>query len=132
MTTPYERLGGEAAVRALVARFYRHMDTLPEARTIRAMHPEDLRTSEDKLFMFLSGWLGGPALYIERFGHPFLRKRHMPFEIASPEARAWMACMRRALEETVADAELRAALEQAFDGIADHMRNRPEPPDAPV
>lgn len=128
MTTPYELLGGEAALRALTTRFYQYMDTLPEARTIRAMHPANLDESTEKLFMFLSGWLGGPNLYIERFGHPFLRARHMPFSIASPDASAWMLCMRRALEDTVADSTLRAQLEKALGGIADHMRNKADHP----
>ncbi|AUN94871.1 group II truncated hemoglobin [Pseudazoarcus pumilus] len=130
--TPYEQLGGEAALSALVARFYRFMDILPEARAIRAMHPPDLAVSEEKLFMFLSGWLGGPSLYIERYGHPFLRKRHLPFAIATPEADAWMLCMRRALADTVADAALRQALEQAFAGMAAHMRNRPDVAGSPA
>lgn len=128
MSTPYALIGGEAALRALTTRFYRYMDTLPEAQGIRAMHPADLEESTEKLFMFLSGWLGGPNLYIERFGHPFLRARHMPFGIASPEAHAWMLCMRRALDDTVADAGLRAQLDKAFSGIADHMRNQPDSP----
>lgn len=130
--TPYDQLGGEAALRALVARFYRFMDTLPDAAAIRAMHPADLAISEEKLFMFLSGWLGGPSLYIERYGHPFLRKRHLPFAIATPEADAWMLCMRRALADTVADAPLRDALEQAFADMAAHMRNRPDPAGSPA
>lgn len=128
MTTPYELLGGEPVLRALTSRFYQYMDVLPEARTIRAMHPADLDESTEKLFMFLSGWLGGPNLYIERFGHPFLRARHMPFSIASPDAAAWMLCMRRALEDTVADAGLRSQLDNAFSGIADHMRNTADAP----
>lgn len=126
MTTPYQLIGGEPALRALTTRFYRYMDTLPEARGIRAMHPDDLSESTEKLYMFLSGWLGGPNLYIEHFGHPFLRARHMPFAIASPEADAWMTCMRRALADTVADEDLRAQLDKAFSSIADHMRNQPE------
>lgn len=130
--TPYEQLGGEAALSALVARFYRYMDTLPEARAIRAMHPEDLAVSEEKLFMFLSGWLGGPSLYIQRYGHPFLRKRHLPFAITTPEADAWMLCMRRALVDSVADAPLRQALEQAFSDMAAHMRNRPDTAGSPA
>lgn len=128
MTTPYQLIGGEPAVRALTSRFYQYMDTLPEAQTIRAMHPADLADSTEKLYMFLSGWLGGPNLYIERFGHPFLRARHMPFSIASPDAAAWMMCMHRALADTVADEALRAQLARAFTGIAEHMRNRPDTP----
>lgn len=130
MSTAYELMGGEAAVRALAARFYRYMETLPEAEDIRRMHPDDLAGSSEKLYLFLSGWLGGPPLYVERYGHPYLRARHMPFPIADAERDAWMLCMERALEDTVADASLRRALRDAFAGVADHMRNRANPPAA--
>lgn len=127
MSTPYDRLGGEAAVRALVKRFYELMDTLPEAYGIRKLHPADLASSEEKLFMFLSGWLGGPQLYVEKFGHPRLRGRHMPFPIGEDERDQWMLCMREAMSECVADAELRARLDKALTDLADFMRNRQEP-----
>jgi hemoglobin len=122
--SPYERLGGEEAVRGLVDRFYDLMDTLPEAADIRALHPEDLSGSRDKLFMFLSGWLGGPPLYQMEYGHPRLRARHLPFPIADEERDAWLLCMERALAETQMDAMLRAHLLQALRNTADHMRNR--------
>lgn len=120
----YERLGGEAAVRRLVDRFYNLMDTLPEAREIRALHPDDLSGSRDKLFWFLAGWFGGPPLYETRFGHPRLRARHLPFPIASSERNQWMLCMERALDDTVADLTLRREIASAFWRMADHMRNR--------
>lgn len=128
--THYERIGGEEGVRRLVERFYDLMDSLPEAQTIRALHAKSLKSSRDKLFRFLSGWLGGPALYIERYGHPRLRMRHFPFAIASTERDEWMTCMKRALEETVEDAALRNELVEAFLRVADHMRNRPDEPPA--
>jgi hemoglobin len=128
--TPYVLIGGEPAVRALVARFYQLMDQLPETRAVRSMHADDLAGSAEKLFLFLSGWLGGPNLYVERFGHPFLRARHLPFSIGAAERDQWMLCMRQALEETVADAALRNRLLGAFAGLADHMRNRAEQPPA--
>jgi hemoglobin len=128
--TPYALIGGEPAVRALVARFYQLMDQLPEAQGVRNMHAEDLAGSAEKLFLFLSGWLGGPNLYVERFGHPFLRARHLPFAIGVAERDQWMLCMRQALEENVADAALRTRLLGAFGGLADHMRNRAERPPA--
>ena len=120
----YEILGGEAAVRALVDRFYDLMDSEPEAATIRALHPEALAGSRDKLFKFLSGWLGGPPLYVEEFGHPMLRARHLPFPIGDAERDAWMRCMRQALKEQVTDGLLRDQLIGAFQRTADHMRNR--------
>ena len=122
--TPYENLGGEPTVRALVRRFYELMDTLPEAYAIRKLHPQDLSGSEDKLFMFLSGWLGGPQLFVEKFGHPRLRARHQPFPIGGDEAAQWMLCMRQAMAEHIADETLRAKLDKALTDLAEFMRNQ--------
>ncbi len=121
----YQAIGGEEAIRRLVHTFYRLMDTLPEAAGIRAMHP-DLARAEEKLFMFLSGWLGGPQLYTEKYGHPRLRQRHMPFTIGEGERDQWMLCMRKAMEEENIDPQLREQLEQAFFKTADFMRNQPQ------
>jgi hemoglobin len=129
-STPFERIGGEAAVRRLVSRFYELMDTLPEAYGIRKLHQPDLSGAEQKLFMYLCGWLGGPQLYVEKYGHPMLRARHLPFAIASAEAEQWMLCMRQAMAEVIEDAALRAALDKALDDLARHMRNRNDPPAA--
>ncbi|HXH65302.1 MAG TPA: group II truncated hemoglobin [Mariprofundaceae bacterium] len=120
----YERIGGEDGVRRLVHRFYEIMDTLPEAKGIRAMHA-DLREAEQKLFMFLSGWMGGPQLYAEQYGHPRLRMRHMPFAIAESERNQWMACMNQALADEVEDKALRAEISTALYKVADFMRNQP-------
>lgn len=122
--TLYDQLGGDGVVRALVDRFYDEMDRAPAARTIRAMHPPDLAESRDKLYWFLSGWLGGPQLYVERKGHPRLRARHLPFAVDDDAATQWMACMRVALTETVADPALRESLDGPLDRLAAHMRNR--------
>ena len=120
----YQRIGGEQKVRALVARFYQLMHDLPEAHGIRKMHAEDLQSANDKLFMFLSGWMGGPQLFVEAFGHPMLRRRHLPFAIGDAERDQWMLCMNQALEEVVEDESLRGELSEAFAKVADHMRNR--------
>lgn len=122
--THYQRIGGEEKVRALVQRFYQLMDTLPETHGIRKMHAPDLKNSEDKLFMFLSGWMGGPQLFIEKFGHPRLRQRHMPFVIGASERDQWMMCMTQALDEVVDDAALRKELTDALYKVADFMRNQ--------
>ena len=128
--TPFERIGGEAAVRRLVSRFYELMDTLPEAYGIRKLHQPDLSGAAQKLFMYLCGWLGGPQLYVEKYGHPMLRARHLPFAIASAEAEQWMLCMRQAMAEVIEDEALRAGLDKALDDLARHMRNRNDPPPA--
>lgn len=124
LTNPHYRMaGGEQGIRELVERFYALMDELPEARGIRALHPPDLSHAKERLFMFLSGWLGGPPLYEERFGHPRLRQRHLPFAIGNTERDAWMLCMTRALDEVVADTALRIQLTQSFFKTADFLRN---------
>ncbi len=119
----YERLGGEQGVRRLVDRFYDLMDSLPEAAVIRKMHANSLDGSRDKLFMFLSGWLGGPGLYVEKYGHPRLRARHLPFSIGEAERDAWMLCMSQALDEMALDSLLRDHLKQSLWNTADHMRD---------
>lgn len=124
--TPYELLGGEPGVRRLVDRFYDYMDSETEARDVRNLHAKSLRASREKLFLFLSGWLGGPALYAEKYGHPMLRRRHLPFAIGLRERDQWMHCMRKALADMPITDDLRSRLVQAFAATADHMRNRPE------
>jgi hemoglobin len=122
--TPYELLGGESALRELVERFYGYMDSLPEAAEIRAMHAPDLAGAQDKLFKFLSGWLGGPDLFWQEFGHPRLRMRHFPFGIGARARDQWMLCMGKALDDMRMDPALREFLFQAFAKTADHMINR--------
>ncbi len=124
--TPFERLGGEAGVRALVDRFYDLMDLEPAYAGLRALHPAVLDGSRDKLFWFLCGWLGGPNHYIDRFGHPMLRARHLPYAIGVAERDQWMACMKQAMSEQGVEPALAQRLEEALAGTADWMRNKPE------
>ena len=122
--TPYDLIGGEPKVRELVTRFYDLMDADPDYFGIRKLHPEALDGSREKLFMFLTGWLGGPQLYVEAFGHPRLRARHLPFPIGSVERDQWMACMSQAMQEVGVPEALRLRLEASFNNTADWMRNR--------
>jgi hemoglobin len=122
--SPYARLGGEPAVRSLVDRFYDLMELEPAFADLRALHPTPLDGSRDKLHWFLCGWLGGPNLYTDRFGHPRLRARHMPYAIGIKERDQWMACMMQAMDEQGVDTELAQRLAQSFFGTADWMRNR--------
>ena len=123
MKTYYERLGGEAAVRRLVDRFYELMDEDPDFYGIRKLHPPDMHGSRQKLFMFLSGWLGGPSLYIEQFGHPRLRARHLPYAIATDERDQWLRCMEMAMQDVGIVPSLQEHLQKAFAETADWMRN---------
>jgi hemoglobin len=122
--TPYELIGGEEGVRALVERFYDLMELEPAFEKLRAVHGSTLESAREKLFMFLSGWLGGPSLYTDRFGHPMLRARHMPFAIGEEERDQWMACMIRAMRDTDVPDALQTGLEQSFFKTADWMRNK--------
>ena len=123
--TPFEQLGGETGIRQLVDRFYDLMDGSLEAANIRRLHAKNLKSSREKLFLFLTGWTGGPQLYVERFGHPRLRMRHLPFPIATRERDEWLWCMDRALDEHELPTELREQLRERFHALADHMRNAP-------
>lgn len=124
MQTHYARIGGEEKVRQLVDRFYDLMDEDPDCYGIRKLHPQDLSGSRQKLFMFLSGWMGGPPLYVEAYGHPMLRARHLPFPIGASERDQWMSCMLRAMRDLGLDEALQQELAQAFTRTADHMRNQ--------
>lgn len=122
--TLYDLLGGDAGVRQLVDRFYDIMDREPEVAIIRDMHPADLAESRDKLYEFLSGWMGGPALYHEKRGHPRLRFRHLPFSIGSPEAAQWLYCMNEALRELQVPDAVAQRLMEGLTMTARHMINR--------
>ena len=122
--TPFDWIGGEPAVQALVERFYDLMDLEPQYAAVRATHGSTLDDARQKLFWFLCGWLGGPDHYIERFGHPRLRMRHLPFAIGIRERDEWVLCMDQAMRETGVDDALRQRLNHSFFQTADFMRNR--------
>jgi hemoglobin len=123
--TPFATLRGEATVRALVDRFYDLMELEPAYAELRAVHGTTLDDARQKLFWFLCGWLGGPQHYTERFGHPRLRARHMPFKVGLVERDQWLACMDQAMRETEVPAALQTQLNKAFFQTADWMRNQP-------
>ncbi|GHU10918.1 globin [Betaproteobacteria bacterium] len=120
----YADIGGEAGIKQLVTRFYARMDTTPQFASLRAMHPASLEGSADKLFCFLSGWLGGPDLFVEKYGAPQLRARHLPFAIGTAERDQWVACMVLAMEDAGVEETLRNHLLGKFFKTADFMRNK--------
>ena len=122
--TPFERLGGEPQVHALVDRFYDLMELEPAYTELRAVHGSTLDDARQKLFWFLCGWLGGPDHYQQRFGHPRLRQRHMPFAIGIKERNQWVACMDQAMGECAVPHDLRTRLAESFMKTADWMRNK--------
>ncbi len=127
-STFFELLGGETKgienIRNLVETFYDIMDSDPKVVQLRAMHPADLAEAREKLFMFLSGWTGGPQLYTERYGHPMLRRRHMPFAIDESARDQWIYCMIKAMHQQGFDDALMTKLTEQLYGVADFMRNQ--------
>ncbi|SHI23564.1 group II truncated hemoglobin [Ferrimonas marina] len=121
--TAYDQIGGEVVLKRLSHRFYQLMDQEPEYAPLRALHPSSLAQSEQKLFEFLSGWLGGPPLFEQKYGHPMLRARHLPFRIDKQQRNLWLHCMKRAMELEVSHRPSRQAMLKALVSLADHMRN---------
>lgn len=119
--TPYDALGGDSACRALADAFY---DEIAADPSMARLHPKDLTTSRQKFYEFLSGWLGGPQIYIQKHGHPRLRMRHAPFPIGLHEVEAWLACMAKALDNQGITGELRTFLDARFTHTAHFMQNR--------
>lgn len=122
--TLYEAIGGDTTVRALTRRFYELMDTLPEAAHCRAIHPADLSGSEAKFYDYLTGYLGGPPVYVEKHGHPMLRRRHFVAPIGPAERDEWLLCFRRAMDETIENAKLREIIWAPVERLAFHMQNQ--------
>ena len=122
--TLYELIGGEPSLKSLVEHFYDIIDSAPEAAQLRALHPKSLRQSREKFFMFLSGWTGGPQLYVQKFGHPRLRMRHMPFSIGVVERDQWVWCMNKVLDESDIEPRVVEYLKARFAETADFLQNR--------
>lgn len=123
--TIFEKIGGEAGLKTLVDTFYHIMSTDPFAKDCFATHAgRDIAHSAEKLTMFLSGILGGPPLYHEKFGHPRLRMRHFPFTIGEKEASQWLYCMLKAMDEVKIDREIQEQMIPYFRQVTGHLRNR--------
>lgn len=122
--TLYEAIGGDATVRALTDRFYDLMDSLPEAARCRAVHPSDLTSARQKFHDYLTGYLGGPPVYVEKHGHPMLRRRHFIASIGPEERDEWLLCFRLAMQETIASEKLRDIIWAPIERLAHHMQNR--------
>jgi hemoglobin len=121
--TPYQILG-EEGVRQLATAFYDAMDQMPQAETVRAMHAKNLDSIKDKLFEYLTGWMGGPPLYSDKYGTVCLTEPHKPYAIGPDERDQWLACMDVALERIAASDELKAMLKAPMFRVADTVRNR--------
>jgi hemoglobin len=122
----FEMIGGAEKLRSMIDRFYDLMDMEPEFAGLRALHPPTLDNSRDKTYKFLSGWSGGPNLYIEQYGNPMLRARHLPYAIGLSERDQWLRCMALAMQDVGLEETLQERLLASFYQTADWMRNKPE------
>jgi len=120
----YTRLGGETVLREFVNHLYDYMDSTLKVKHVRDMHSEDLSHARDRLFMFLSGMLGGPPLYIDKFGPPRLRRKHLSFEIGNEERDQWLLCARYAVNKLDVAGHLREELMRDLTVMANHLRNK--------
>ncbi|MGI2106083.1 group II truncated hemoglobin [Shewanella frigidimarina] len=120
----YDLIGGDKVIRAIAHDFYQQMQTRPETQTLLAIHRSPMQESEQKLYEYLSGWLGGPQLYQQKHGHPALRARHMPFAIDESMRDQWLICMRAAIQNNIKKPEHQQVIIQAISALADNMRNR--------
>lgn len=122
--TIFEAIGGMAPIKALTHRFYELMDTLPEAKAVRAIHPAGLTESRDKLTEYLAMWTGGPQTFIEKRGAPMLRARHLPFAVGTAEIEGWLLCFRQALDESIENEMVRELIWSNIERLGHHMRNK--------
>lgn len=114
----FDKIGGFEVIDKLVNDFYEIMSTDPLAEDCFATHSgKEIRESAEKLKFFLSGWTGGPQLYLEKYGHPRLRMRHFPFKIGPKEADQWLYCMRKALAQSSIEPGVQEALLNAFSQV---------------
>ena len=120
----YQAVGGDDGIKKLVDDFYHMMDTMPRAKMIRDMHAEDLTETRDKLYRFLSGWMGGPNLYKEKYGSINIPEAHKYLEIGVEERDAWMCCMRNALKVQSYPEELKTYLLEQFSFPAEVCRTK--------
>ncbi|MCO4754405.1 MAG: group II truncated hemoglobin [Bacteriovoracaceae bacterium] len=130
-TTPYQIIGEEPGLRKLVNHFYDHMDTNPKMKPLRDIHKGDLNEINEKLFEFLSGWFGGPDLYIKKYGHPRMRGRHLPFPIGKIERDQWLVCMRVAMDQMNIEKSWDEQIFMSFYKFATHMINKQEQENIP-
>lgn len=119
----YKLIGKKEGISKLVDRFYFFMDTLEDAKECRALHGKDLSNSAYKLTLFLTGWFGGPNDFVEKFGHPMMRKRHFPFRIGALEKNQWLLCMENALDEKGFSQNDKSFMMKSFISLADRIQN---------
>jgi hemoglobin len=122
--TVYRRIGGAPTIDVLVDDFYTVMQTDPAAKECLATHAGlEIKSSAEKLKAFLSGWLGGPQVYLKKYGHPRLRMRHFPFSIGEVEAQQWLYCMEVAIKKTKIKAYDQVEMLKAFEGLTKLVTN---------
>lgn len=117
-------MGGEQGIRKLANAFYDEMETNTHLKELLEIHKQPLDQVREKFFKYLSGWLGGPPLYEQEYGHPRLRARHLHVAVTQKQASLWMLCMNNAVDKCVEHPALKQHLQQVFSQLAQHMINQ--------
>ena len=120
--TPFTKLGGEATIAAIVARFYDLMESDPAYADLRAMHAPDLAPMRKSLAGFLAGWSGGPRDWFDENPGRCMMSIHKPFAISADTAGQWASAMRRAVEDAIAAHDTAdPQLAKAMAGVLEEM-----------
>jgi hemoglobin len=119
----YELMGGKKTIAKLINAFY---DRVKGDPNLSPIFPEDLTLTKQKQTLFLTQFFGGPPLYSEKYGHPMLRARHMPFPVTPNRAEAWLKCMSDAMDEVGLEGIVRDYMFERLTMTARHMVNTPD------
>jgi hemoglobin len=119
----YKAIGEAETIDRIVSAFYKRVAKHPDLIPI---FPEDLTETAYKQRLFLTQFFGGPPLYNEEFGHPMMRRRHLPFPITPTRRDAWLSCMKEALQEAEVEEPYFSAIFEKLTLTANHMMNTPE------
>lgn len=122
--TSFHAAGGFEGIKQLVDDFYDAMEVLPQAQHIRNMHSPNLDESRDKLTRFLTGWLGGPKLFSEKYGPIRIPVAHRHLSIGPAERDAWLACMQVAVNKQDYRQDFRDYLMAQLYVPAERSRNK--------
>lgn len=111
----------EENLRKLIADFY---EGIKQDNLIRPMYPDDLAPAEERLFLFMMQFLGGPRIYHEKRGLPALKKRHFPYPVNQEARDRWMGLMLAAIEKNNMPDTEKEYLKEYFGGTATFLLNR--------
>jgi len=118
--TYYDKIGDES-LRQLIHDFYTE---IKKDELMAPLYEGDFEGAEERLFLFMIQFLGGPTTYQEKRGNPALRKRHFPFPVNDETMEHWLKNMETALSKSNMRQEHKDYLRAYFEKTAHFLRNR--------